>query len=110
MNLKRAISDRRRAQPFGLSRPFETLVLPQPHAPAAAVFVDELDARLFKGTSDFVRCFRATRDRAHQLTSNRAMVGSEIDECCAKSPCDHPSKARAALICRVVTNFSSFLN
>ena len=35
------------------------------------------------------------------------MVGSEIDECCAKSPCDHPSKARAALICRVVTNFSS---
>jgi glycogen debranching enzyme len=50
------------AQPFGLSRPFGTLVLAQPHAWAAAVLVDELDARLFKGTSDFVRCFRATRD------------------------------------------------
>jgi hypothetical protein len=50
------------AQPFGLSRPFGTLVPAQPHAWAAAVLVDELDARLFKGTSDFVRCFRATRD------------------------------------------------
>jgi hypothetical protein len=38
-------------------------VLSQPDAQAAAILFDELDARLFKGTSDFVRCFRATRDR-----------------------------------------------
>ena len=43
---------------------------------------------------------------AHQTDSNRAMVGSEIDEYCAKSPCDQPSKARAALICRVVSSSS----
>jgi hypothetical protein len=38
-------------------------VFAQSHAWAAAVLVDELNARLFKGTSDFVRCLRATRDR-----------------------------------------------
>jgi hypothetical protein len=37
--------------------------------------------------------------------SSLAIVGSETDEWRAKSPCDHPSKARAALTCRIVTKF-----
>jgi hypothetical protein len=45
---------------FGL---LDALTLAKADARAAAVLVDELDACLFKGTSDFVRCFRATRDR-----------------------------------------------
>jgi hypothetical protein len=36
--------------------------------------------------------------------SNRAIVGSEMPECRARSDWDHPSNARAALICRIVVN------
>ena len=89
-----------------LLRLFDTLALAQAHTRAAAIFVDEFDARYFKGTSEFICCTDAAAI-CPSTDSNRAMVGSEIDECSAKSPCDQPSKARAALICRVVTNFSS---
>jgi hypothetical protein len=45
---------------FGLLGP---LTLAKADARAAAILVDELNARLFEGTSDFVRCFRTTCDR-----------------------------------------------
>jgi len=35
--------------------------------------------------------------------SSRAIVGSDTPERCAKVACDHPSRARAAFICLVVT-------
>ena len=44
---------------FGILRP---LALAQAHAGAAAVFVDEFDARLFKGTSNFLCCTEAARN------------------------------------------------
>jgi hypothetical protein len=42
---------------------FRSLTLAETGPQATAVFVDKLDARLFKGTSDFLCCFRTTRDR-----------------------------------------------
>ena len=45
---------------FWLLRP---LALAQAHTRAAAVLVDEFDARLFKSASDFLCCIGATRDR-----------------------------------------------
>jgi len=47
---------------LGLLGSFRLLTLAKADTRAAAVLVDELDARLFKGTSDFIRCFRATGD------------------------------------------------
>ena len=44
---------------FGL---FQSLPLAQAYTWTAAVFVDELDARLFKGTSDFLCCIGAARN------------------------------------------------
>jgi hypothetical protein len=54
----------RRSLPVYYSGFFSPLALAQVHAGAAAVLVDELDARLFKDTSDFLCCTGATRDRS----------------------------------------------
>ena len=45
-----------------LLRLFDTLALAQAHTRAAAIFVDEFDARFFKGTSDFLCCTEAARN------------------------------------------------
>ena len=42
-----------------LLRLFDTLALAQAHTRAATIFVDEFDARFFKGTSDFLCCTEA---------------------------------------------------
>jgi hypothetical protein len=44
----------------GLFRLLQPLALAQAHTGTAAVFGDELDARLFKGASDFLCCIGAT--------------------------------------------------